>query len=582
MRTTVIRWVVGLGGLAWAGCGVAPERDGSSAEDQRSEPGTSVLSTQGDLLSIGAEGEEVRAVHRYLREFGYLPNEELKREFPQWRSPVSSGPAREDVYDAQTEEAVRAFQRSFGLFDSGLIDDESREIMLQKRCGVPELPELDESNKFDVQSGDWASTNITWRLMNANGQCDINAMAGCITKAQAESAITQAFASWQGPSRHTFTKTTGAAVIEVRFSALHPDGTAWNGRIATGYLPAQGGDLYIDGNARFSVASTPPSNAYDLQTVVVHELGHTLGILHSSVVGSSLPVMYPSLLPGIPRRALTPDDNVAALVKGGLNWLRFDSTSYDIDVDGGPTWQHIYVTADPPIPGGYTVWRLDNGSWGTLDGQGAVRIASNGGVPWIVRSDGANYSWNPSTLAWVHRPGCATDIAVGGDNSVWKLGCVQMPGGGYRPYKWNGASWDADFNTVGGVRITVGPRDPSFPNQVQPWVVRHDGHVLRRNSNDITTGTWHFLPTTAGVPVVLGTDIAASTTGNVWMIGTTPREGGFPIYAWNEQSFLNSGGQPPAARARWISVPGAAINVTVDRDGYPYVVNSSKSAYHVN
>jgi hypothetical protein len=48
------------------------------------------------------------------------------------------------------------------------------------------------------------------------------------------------------------------------------------------------------------------------------------------------------------------------------------------------------------------------------------------------------------------------------------------------------------------------------------------------------------------------------------------------------QSFLNSGGQPPAARARWISVPGAAINVTVDRDGYPYVVNSSKSAYHVN
>jgi peptidoglycan hydrolase-like protein with peptidoglycan-binding domain len=579
MRTIVMGLALSVGGLALAGCGVAPEHDGEGAHDQRLGPGTSALSAQGDVLFVGATGEEVRAVHHYLRTFGYLPNEDLAREFPQWRSPVSSGPAREEVYDAQTEEAVRAFQRSFGLFDSGVLDDESRDAMLQKRCGVPELPELDESNKFDIQSTDWSSTDITWRLMNVNGQCDINAMAGCITQAQAESVLAQAFGTWAAPSRHTFSKTTGAATIEVRFSANYPDGTAWGGRIATGYLPAQGGDLYINGNALLSVANTPPTNYTDLQTVVLHELGHTLGILHSSVTISARPVMYPSLPDGAKRRVLTPDDHVAALAKG-LSWQSFDSTSYDIDVDSGPTWQHIYVTADPPVAGGYTVWRLDNGAWSTLDGQGAVRIGSNGGVPWIVRSNGAIYSWNSGTQAWVRRPGCATDIAVGWDNSVWVLGCTLASSGGYRVYKWNGTSWDRDPNDIGGVRITVGMRDPDFTLHV-PWIVRDDGHVLRRNSGDIASGVWHFLPSTAGVPIVLGTDIAAGAEGNVWMIGKTARSGGFPIYTWNEQRFLDDGGQPPAKQNRWISVAGGALNVTVDRDGTPYIVNDAKFAYYV-
>jgi Matrixin/Putative peptidoglycan binding domain len=572
MGKTGTRLVFGLGGLAFAGCGAGPDDGGGS-----SEPATSLFSAQGDVLSIGAAGEEVRAVHRYLRAFGYLPNDDLEREFPRWRSPVDAAPASEDVYDERTQEAVRAFQRSFGLSQSGMIDDESRAMMLQKRCGVPELPEFDESNKFDLHGSDWSATDITWRLMNTNGQCDINAMAGCVTQAQAESVLTQAFAQWQGPSRHTFTKTTGAADIEVRFSANHPDGAAWGGRIATGYLPADGGDMYIDGNRPFKLVSSASSRD-DLHSVILHEIGHTIGLLHSSVTNSVRPVMFPSIPDGREFRVLMPDDNVAALAKG-LSWHSFDSTSYDIDVDSGPTWQHVYVTADPPIAGGYTVWRLDNGAWSTLPGQGAVRIASNGGVPWIVRSNGAIYQWEPSTQTWKKRPGCAKDIAVGGDNSVWVVGCTLASSGGYRLYKWNGTSWDRDFNDVGALRITLGPRAPGL--LVEPWIVGDDGLALRRNSGDINTGAWHYLPSTPGVPAVLGTDIAASTMGNVWMIGNTPRAGGFPIYVWNEQDALDEGKPPVAAQARWIQVKGAAVNITVDSDGWPYIVNSTKSAYYV-
>jgi peptidoglycan hydrolase-like protein with peptidoglycan-binding domain len=577
MQKIVKRWLVGLGGATLIACGPAQEGGAGHAEEQPHESGTSALAAQGEVLALGATGAEVQAVHHYLTEFGYLPNAALQREYPQWRSPVSSAPVRNDVYDERTAEAVRAFQRSFGLPESGMVDDASRGIMVQARCGVPDMADPDDSNKWDITANDWSSTDLTWRLMHTNGQCEVNAMAGCMNQAQAEAAITAAFATWQGPSRHTFTKTTGAAVIEIRFKSTRANGTAWGAALAHAYLPADGGDVTINSNQYFSGASPTPGGYYDLQSVLVHELGHSLGIHHTSVIspfGGATPIMYPTPVSlGMQNRALQPDDRVAAMAKG-LSWQSFDSTSFDIDVDDGPTWQHIYVTATPAVPGGYTVWRLENNWWSILEGQGALRIASNGGTPWIVQDDGDIFQWNWGTLSWSQRPGCAIDVAVGGDNSVWVIGCNQGVAGN-RIYKWNGNSWDADFNDVGGVRITVGPRAPG--GEHHPWVVRSDGHVIRRNSGNIFTGAWHFLPG----PTTLGTDIAASPAGNVWMIGNTPRGGGFPIYVWNEQSALAVGEPGPVKQARWVGVQGGAVNVTVDRLGVPYVVNNANYAFYV-
>lgn len=576
MQTTVKLALVGIGGLALAGCGPA-EGDVEHAAEHGAESGSAVLSSQGDVLSVGAAGDEVRAVHRYLRDVGYLPNEGLRRLYPAWRPPVSAAPARDDVFDEHTAEAMRALQRQFGLSESGMVDAESRELMAQKRCGVPDAPELDESNKYDLSGLDWSSEQLTWRLMNTNGQCDINSLGGkCITQAQAESMLTNAFAAWQGPSRHTFAKTTGAATIEVRFSAQYPDGTGWGSRLAAGFKPKDGSDLYINGNELFSIANTPPVNLTHLPTVVLHELGHTLGLDHSSVNGDRQAVMLPVLGPGVVRR-LTPDDNVAALAMG-LSWQRFDSTSYDIDVDSGPTWQNIFVVADPPLPGGYTVWMRENGAWTILGDQGAVRVASNGGNPWMIQDSGEIYSWDWSFSGWTRRPGCAKDIAVGGDNSVWVLGCTRG-NDGYRAFKWNGASWNIDPNQQGGYAITVGPINDGGQNV--PWMVTETGYPIRRDTADITGGSWFSLPLEVGGSLVLGTDIAAGSGGAVWMIGKTARSGGFPVYAWNEQPASNTGNPAPLERSRWRSVAGGAIRISVDHDGYPYLVNDAKGAYAV-
>jgi peptidoglycan hydrolase-like protein with peptidoglycan-binding domain len=580
MRNVINRLLLGLSGSALIACGPA-EEDGAAVADQHvHESGMSALAPQGEVLCIGATGNEVRAVHRYLTEHGYLPNAALQRAYPQWRSPVSSAPAREDVYDERTAEAVRAFQRSFGLPDSGMIDDESRGIMVKARCGVPDMMELDESNKWDVDPWTWSSTNLTWRLMHTNGQCEVNAKPGCINQAQAESAIAAALGTWQGPSKHTFTKTTGAANIEIRFTPTRSNGTAWGLVVAEARLPHDGGDVYLDSAQYFSAATPPSAGTHDLQSILVHELGHSLGILHSSVsVAGAEPVMYPSVPDlGKPRRTLQPDDRVAAMLKG-VSWQSFANTAIDIDVDDGPTWQRILVTALPAITGGYTVWSSFNGTWSKLPGQGAVRIGSNGSAPWIVQDDGDIYQWDRVTSSWTKRPGCAKDVAVGGDDSVWVIGCDAALGG-YRVYKWNGSTFVADH--MGGVRITVGPRRPGGAHV--PWALMDDGHAIRRSSADISTGVWNYLPRVdPEISVTLGTDIAASPAGNVWMIGKVGHPGGFRIYAWNEQSAMESlqGDTAAQARAHWRAVQGGAVNVSVNSKGAPYVVDNANFAYYV-
>src|SRR5262249_14330314 len=77
------------------------------------------------------------------------------------------------------------------------------------------------------------------------------------------------------------------------------------------------GDLYIVNNWTWYTGSDPSgisSSQYDYQTVISHELGHGIGLEHSSDSGS---VMYGLLNPGMTRRGFTAFD-LSSLVAGGL------------------------------------------------------------------------------------------------------------------------------------------------------------------------------------------------------------------------------------------------------------------------
>jgi len=63
-------------------------------------------------------------------------------------------------------------------------------------------------------------------------------------------------------------------------------------------------DTIFNDDLIWSTASTPPEGTFDVQSVMLHEFGHWLGLWHSA----SPAVMQPTLGPGKKRRQLEPDD----------------------------------------------------------------------------------------------------------------------------------------------------------------------------------------------------------------------------------------------------------------------------------
>jgi hypothetical protein len=88
-----------------------------------------------------------------------------------------------------------------------------------------------------------------------------------------------------------------------------------------------------------------------------------------------------------------------------------------------------------------TIWKRNSGGWNQFAvGSTAAQVeVSNGGVPWIRKSNGKVYRWDVTQLDWVRvgpTTNCASDFGVGGD--AWELGCN---GELKRVYRWNGTSW---------------------------------------------------------------------------------------------------------------------------------------------
>jgi peptidoglycan hydrolase-like protein with peptidoglycan-binding domain len=548
--------LLGYSLAAFSGCG----SEFSSDDD---------LTSDVSDLRVGSAGRRVEALHAYLTTYGYFPNPALAAAYPAWRPLSREAPANPAVYDKATEWAVHAFQRNFGLPQTGVVDEPTRALLAQPRCGVPDgIEDLDSTHKFDVSDSTWSGSALSWKLINTDD----------VDFTSARNAVAAAFATWTGPTKFTFTDRTGtstSANIEIRFSSKDPNGNAWpSGAVAGTKLPNNGGDVWLNTAVTWSIGG-----ATDLETVVLHELGHSLGIQHSSFPST---VMY-----GVTngqKRQLTPDDNAAGLVKKA-GFTPFDSTSIDIDVDNGTGFQTIFVTAEPARLGGWSIWRLDNAANWTLMPDGAVRIASHNQRPWAVNDSGTILRWNLNTGSWDRIAGCAKDIGVGADGSVWTIGCNSRSGG-FAVNKFltldgvNG-TWSEAAGSRGGMRISVGPRQgvagvgtcSGWSSTMVPWIVDDAGRIFRYTRSD-TSGSW---------TQVLGeaSDIAVGPSGIAWIVGVPSlfSSTGFNgVYVWNEQCASTVGNPDPVGRATWRLVGMPALNISTDSLGFPYIVNASRIA----
>ena len=151
-------------------------------------------------------------------------------------------------------------------------------------------------------------------------------------------------------------------------------------------------------------------------------------------------------------------------------------------------------------------------------------------------------------------PGCAKDIGIGVDDSVWIIGCRSGADGPI--FKWNGSSWVADSANGFAKRISV------LANGI-PVTVHSNGTIYRRSSANVSSGSWNQLPGRAF-------DIGAQAYA--WVIGEGTFGAGGRVHVWNEQSAL---GTNAPARAEWVPVNAGAAEVDVDRSGTAWLVDTN-------
>lgn len=242
-------------------------------------------------LRLGDAHAEVKSVRRFLRKLGYL----------------SEAVPHDDKFDAPTQEALMGFQKFMGIQASGLLDGATVEALEMPRCGNPDLLSYSASIKSAPCSYHGQLRSISYGFQNATAD-----MAGD----QEREAVARAFATWRQHISVDFIEIPLAAnprLVLGWASGDHGDGAAFDGAgsiLAHAFYPPPCGGVHA-GKCHFdeseSWASSDSPDACDLEAVALHEIGHLLGLEHSSVRDS---VMFPYYQPGLHKLR---DDDIARI-----------------------------------------------------------------------------------------------------------------------------------------------------------------------------------------------------------------------------------------------------------------------------
>ena len=239
-----------------------------------------------DIARLGEQKKGLDDVQKFLTRFGYL----------------QIGTFKSGQLDSLTSDALRKYQERNGLRATGEFDSATRDQMTTHRCAHP-----------DVQDGVAFVTRCAWdrrRLTFAfnNGTNDV---AG-----QAEfQAVRNAFQTWAATVSITFAEVGVGANPDILIDwrdANDPDLSMVGGTLAHADFPPGCGVVtnnlpkpihFDDSEHMWSVGAV--ANAFDVETVALHEIGHILGLQHTTVAGA---VMFPTVSSNSTLRVLQPDD----------------------------------------------------------------------------------------------------------------------------------------------------------------------------------------------------------------------------------------------------------------------------------
>lgn len=587
--TSLIRYVAVAFALAACACGT---NDFGVLEGAQGGGSTSDVATLNADLQVGSRGDDVRALHAYLTERGYFPNRELAQSRPTWRPVVPLAPADQAIYDERSKEAVSALQQHFGLPMTGIVDASTWELLRRPNCGVPESAPADPSEKFALSGSQWPYfPTIKWTLRN-NSSFPI---PSGLDPAAVRAAVIAALNTWAAESTLTFqevpdTSPLPAGTILIGFVSTLPGGpNVINTVFGNTGLPNPTGTTWLELNKKvvWSTASTTPSTSMDLQSLVLHELGHALGLDHS---GYSSATMYGAASYGKQRRSLSADDKVAISVLNDT-WKQLPGAARDISINA-----NLWIVGTAAAPGGYEIKKWNGSGWTVAGGnRGGVRVAADpaGGV-WIVDQNGSIWvhGSNVASTTWRSVAGCASDLSITGhllNLACGSPGCIPIT---YYDIWRIGCDTDGDGDSsIYRTSVTAGTTPSTNPSWLQdvagrawrigveregiPWVVTGWGDIYRRTSERPDIGSYSFF----GFD---GYDVGAGPGPFAWVIAGSWTGNGYGIYAWNQQP-PHAAAKPPAPeKYEWNFFDVGGVEITADSNGNPYVLMADQTIWTVN
>ncbi|XP_006186258.1 matrilysin [Camelus ferus] len=192
-------------------------------------------------------------------------------------------PSDPETRDANSLAAkLKQMQKFFRLPITGMLNSHMIEIMLKPRCGVPDVAEY----SLFPRHTKWNSRVVTYRIMSYTRD---------LPRMTVNQLVAKAFRMWSKEIPLSFKRVGwGTADIMIGFArGAHGDPYPFDGPgniLAHAFEPGPdlGGDAHFDEDERWSDGHSLGINFLFAAT---HELGHSLGLGHSSDPNA---VMYPT------------------------------------------------------------------------------------------------------------------------------------------------------------------------------------------------------------------------------------------------------------------------------------------------
>jgi hypothetical protein len=226
-------------------------------------------------------------------------------------------------------------------------------------------------SEFSVQGNSWNNRFITYFIQNTTTD---------ILPANARASVQNAFGTWQEITRLYFVEVCNANDADIVIlwgEGNHGDnfpfdgpGTGQGNVLAHAFFPppnsgAFAGDIHFDDFEEWTDLvrgnGLPP---IDLESVALHEIGHSLGLNHTNVANSVMEAFYNGS-----RRALGADDIA------GIRSIYGQNVEFILGANN--LTQSATYTINETLPAGYTITWTSNTSCVTLTPTGTGVIVNN-------------------------------------------------------------------------------------------------------------------------------------------------------------------------------------------------------------